>query len=165
MSSLQHRYPPVCSNCAPAVEAEIRKKDEYARTRALGGALKHSARPRIRSNNGQAPRLDGRESLLLWKVRGVLWAVSYVAALVAFGSGASFSLYVIIDLNDELFSGAFNVHPHPRLQGLVPFLPYLTTVSILWTFWDPTYSLRRRSRINGRQIRVNGLLQYKVGST
>lgn len=37
--SLHLRYPPVCDSCLPQVEAEIRKKEQMARVKALGGWL------------------------------------------------------------------------------------------------------------------------------
>ena len=87
ITSLQHRYPPICANCAPSVEAEIRKKDEYARTRALGGALKDSARPRRRPNSDRVPETRRPERLLWWRIQGVLWSVTWVLAILALGSG------------------------------------------------------------------------------
>ncbi|KAF7796396.1 hypothetical protein EIP86_007573 [Pleurotus ostreatoroseus] len=40
--SVETRYPPVCIDCLPAVEEEIKKRNQMARTSALGGFLQTS---------------------------------------------------------------------------------------------------------------------------
>lgn len=81
--SLHLRYPPVCESCLPAVEDEIRRKDNLARTTALGGFLKETkGKERQRRVSGT---LKEREKVTMqivaWRARGCLWAVTLTAAL------------------------------------------------------------------------------------
>lgn len=82
--SLHLRYPPVCENCLPAVEEEIRNKDNMARTKALGGWLKESkGKDRQRRVSGT---LKEREKIgtqiIAWRIRGVLWVTSLITAAI-----------------------------------------------------------------------------------
>ena len=87
--SLHVRYPPVCENCLPAVEEEIRLKDQMARTKALGGWLKQS-KGKEKKRKISRSALQGENlsvSLLAWKVRGCLWSLSLLTAIVGNSTG------------------------------------------------------------------------------
>ena len=50
----------------------------------------------------------------------------------------------------------------PQWGSLVPFLPILTLISILWTAWLPTYAHFRRAELQGRKVRMRGRERYVV---
>lgn len=81
--SLYDRYPPVCASCTPLVEEEIKRKDNMARTRALGGWLRESkGKETQRRISGQKPREAISVELAAWRVRGCLWVATMLAAVV-----------------------------------------------------------------------------------
>lgn len=93
--SLYARYPPVCATCAPAVDAEIARKDEMARTRALGGALRVSSptlrrpgTPGGRGSKSAAKNSVTSRNLLLWRVRGILWVLTLFFVNGGYTAGA-----------------------------------------------------------------------------
>ncbi|THH10167.1 hypothetical protein EW145_g1520 [Phellinidium pouzarii] len=150
-AALYTRYPPVCSACAPAVDEEIARRDEMARTRALGGALQVSnaslRRPgvaRERNLKNVDRKTTRGASLLSWRVRGVLWSASFLVALLG---------YVV---------GALDIRMPSRLWTFTPILPIFVLISITWTFWDPTYSLQQRSNVQGRKVLVEGRQMYII---
>ncbi|KII93775.1 hypothetical protein PLICRDRAFT_101031 [Plicaturopsis crispa FD-325 SS-3] len=141
--SLHLRYPPVCTDCLPLVEEEIKKKDHMARTRALGGWLKESKGKKKRqvSGKGKEKETIGVE-MVAWRIRGALWAATLGSALA--GNAA----------------GTFSYPISSRLHILQPILPVIALVSILWTVWDPTYASFRKARRQGRDVRVRGKKTY-----
>ncbi|KAF5374996.1 hypothetical protein D9758_000442 [Tetrapyrgos nigripes] len=145
--SLHVRYPPVCDNCMPAVEEEIRKKDSMARSQALGGWLKETKGKTTQRRVSQTPeqRLRVSKQLLIWRARGCLWCLTLCVAL--FGN-------IIAAVNESLFSPLAPLHLLPAI------LPLLVLVSILWTAWDPTYASVTNARIEGRDVRVQGKQTY-----
>ena len=87
-ASVEARYPPVCANCLPAVEEEIRSRDHMARTSALGHWLKSSrskGKQRVASGDiytagkrgGQETGVMGvkkvKRDSKIWLVRGGIW--------------------------------------------------------------------------------------------
>lgn len=52
----------------------------------------------------------------------------------------------------------------PTLVRCVVLCPMIAIASLSWIFWDPTYSLQRRSNFQGRQVRVEGRNTYNVSS-
>ncbi|KAI0778297.1 Ima1 N-terminal domain-containing protein [Trametes elegans] len=144
--SVELRYPPICANCLPAVEEEIRKRDNMARVRALGGALKttRGTDSRRRSSASQKERDKLERELRAWKIRGCLWFGTLVTVLA--GHIAVATLHHLVSLPDFL----------------VPILLTLALVSILWTAWNPTYGTFRRSQFQGRAVRVHGKKTYIV---
>lgn len=88
-SSLETRYPPICPDCLPAVEEEIKRRDNMARTSALGGFLKASKgkgkERQVLVTQGQKEALE--RQLLMWKLRGALWIVSVTVVMTAYGAG------------------------------------------------------------------------------
>ncbi|KAH8099413.1 Ima1 N-terminal domain-containing protein [Cristinia sonorae] len=145
--SLELRYPQVCANCQPAVEEEIRRRDDMARVNALGGFLKKSkGRQRtIEATQMQKDKLE--RSLLWWKVRGLLWLVT-LAGSVAVYSSAAFDY---------------------QFTRILPFIGFpsivWTLVSVLWAAWDPTYASKKRDELQGRTVRQYGKRKYNVLQT
>ncbi|KAG6911558.1 hypothetical protein DXG01_011860 [Tephrocybe rancida] len=142
--SLQVRYPPVCDNCSPAVEDQIRQKDHMARTQALGAWLNDSKgkeRQRRVSEGYQEPEKPTTD-VLIWRLRGVLWAVTLVCAMM-------FNLAGVLAIQ--------SLYPLTTLQ---PILPGVILISLLWTAWDPTYTSLQRARRQGRDVRVRGKDRY-----
>lgn len=90
--SVEARYPPICADCAPAVEEEIRRRDTMARTRALGGFLGASNPQRRQIARTQRERDKLTREMFFWKVRGVLWLAYLLCALghYALGKDADF---------------------------------------------------------------------------
>ncbi|KAL5535747.1 hypothetical protein ACEPAF_3841 [Sanghuangporus sanghuang] len=142
IASLQSRYPPVCPSCQPAVDAEIARKDEFARTRALANALKTTSRPPPRAGNVMTPMKSSQRSLRTWRIRGVLWTMSYFIAISANAAG--------------LFDFAIP----PFLRRLAPVLPLLVLFSVVWAFWDPSYSLQQKSCGQGGKVHIGGRQRY-----
>ncbi|KAH9858081.1 Ima1 N-terminal domain-containing protein [Lenzites betulinus] len=142
--SVETRYPPICPNCLPAVEEEIRKRDHMARVRALGGALKttRGTDSRRRSKSTQQERDKLERELRRWKFRGCLWVGSLVSAIAGHLSIAA----------------AYHLVSFPGI--LVPVLPALSVASIFWTVWDPTYATFRKSQFQGRAVRIHGKQTY-----
>ena len=96
-NSLHTRYPPVCDECLPAVEEEIRLKDHMARTKALGGWLKQSKgkeKERKVSKSGKRRENLGVQ-LAAWKVRGCLWAITLL--LIVAGNATGMVSIIISD--------------------------------------------------------------------
>ncbi|OBZ79704.1 hypothetical protein A0H81_00999 [Grifola frondosa] len=84
--SVETRYPPVCAECLPTVEDEIRKRDHMARTRALGRILGESRgsvrRRRVPTTQQQKDKLD--KELTMWRARGYLWFGSLLCTMVGY---------------------------------------------------------------------------------
>ncbi|KAF9015539.1 Ima1 N-terminal domain-containing protein [Cyathus striatus] len=144
--SLQQRYPPVCDNCLPAVEEEIRKKDQMARAKALGGWLQQSKgkerQRRVSGTNTDREKIT--MEMKLWRARGILWLMSLGLSVV--GS----------------ISAAIGSHVLRPLAFVQPILPIIVLFSLLWTAWDPTYSSFRKSQLQGRDVRVKGKKEYII---
>ncbi|KAJ7786145.1 Ima1 N-terminal domain-containing protein [Mycena metata] len=143
-AALHLRYPPVCDACRPGVEEEIRRKDAMARTQALGGWLnqtKGKARQRQASLTIQETDKLGME-MLAWRIRGCLWAMTVFTSLLCSASAA------------------LGYRPLPSFSFVLPSLPIIALISILWVAWDPTYSSFRSARIQGRDVRVRGKTKH-----
>lgn len=82
-ASMHARYPPVCERCAPLVEEEIRKKDEMARSNALGSWLNESKKKDTRRQvlSSSMDRYKLSRELRWWAARGVLWVVTLVGVV------------------------------------------------------------------------------------
>jgi hypothetical protein len=144
--SLYRRYPPVCDSCLPNVEEELSKKNLKARTTALGGWLKET-KGKERQRQVIGPRKDRKKlprQLLAWRVRGCLWSLTLTLALV---------------IN---IAGALDHLPITLLSRWSSWFPPFILLSLLWTFWDPTYATLRSAQIQGRDIRIKGKRQYLV---
>ena len=80
--SLHLRYPPVCSECLPAVEDEIQRKNHMARTKALGGWLNES---RGKENQRRVSEVHQRmeritTEVIIWRIRGFFWIATFATA-------------------------------------------------------------------------------------
>jgi hypothetical protein len=88
-ASLETRYPPICADCLPGVEEEIKRRDNMARTSALGGFLKESKgkgkQRQVLDNQGKKEALE--RQLFVWKIRGALWIASVAVVLTTYGAG------------------------------------------------------------------------------
>ncbi|KZT72799.1 hypothetical protein DAEQUDRAFT_808781 [Daedalea quercina L-15889] len=142
--SIEARYPPVCADCAPAVEEEIRRRDNMARARALGGFLGASNPHRRRVTRTQRDRDKLTRQITFWKVRGCLWLACLVCTL------GSYALVAV---------GYAGFHIPDSVK---PGLPALAFVSILWTAWDPTYGSLKRAEYQGRTVRQQGKREYNT---
>lgn len=92
--SLHARYPPVCADCLPAVEEELHNKEKMARTNALGSFLKET-KGKQRTRRVSAPTVARDKQsvkMLLWRLRGLLWGLNFVAAMGAYTASKSMSL-------------------------------------------------------------------------
>ncbi|KAF5356202.1 hypothetical protein D9756_004116 [Leucocoprinus leucothites] len=144
--SLHTRYPPVCEKCMPVVEDEIRKKDQMARSKALGAWLKDSkgkdSQRRVSAHSKDREKVV--VELYWWKLRGGLWLATSVLSLLFYTSAI------------------FGYRPFFFLNLLQPIFPLVVLSSILWTVWDPTYASFRRAQRQGREVRVIGKKEYIV---
>ncbi|KXN83863.1 Integral inner nuclear membrane protein ima1 [Leucoagaricus sp. SymC.cos] len=144
--SLHTRYPPVCENCRPAVEDEIRRKDQMARSKALGAWLKDSkGKDSQRRVSGRAKvREKDVVELYWWKIRGGLWLATATISLLFYASAI------------------LGYRPFFFLNLLQPIFPLVVLSSILWTVWDPTYASFRRAQRQGREVKVIGKKEYII---
>ncbi|KAF7306774.1 Ima1-N domain-containing protein [Mycena indigotica] len=135
--SLSTRYPLVCDSCQSSVDAEINKKNAMARSQALGAWL-NQTRGKVKQRQNALPHEHDKLSreLLIWRLRGGLWATTIIISLL---SNATAGL--------GWWPSTFN---RPWL------LLSLNILAIFWSFWDPTYSSFRSAKLQGRQIRVQG---------
>lgn len=142
--SLHVRYPPVCAQCSPAVEDEIKRKDQMARTQALAGFLKDTkGKDRQRRVSATGKERENLEpQLAIWRLRGALWWTTLLCAMAC-------HLAVVLRYN---FSHI--------LERVVPFLPLAVFLSLFYTAWDPTYYSFKKARIQGRDVRVRGKGRY-----
>ncbi|KAG8885009.1 hypothetical protein FRB97_002516 [Tulasnella sp. 331] len=143
-SSLDVRYPPICSNCLPAVEKDIQKKDQMARSTALGGWLRHTkqrsalperartvsseirtdAYPQRRATTASAPWWK----MLIWRTQGILWISIVLASVLVSVSDCGF------------LSLSWDISRLLRVASIVP-MP-----------WDPTISRMENAQQRGRQM-------------
>ena len=95
-ASVELRYPPVCADCLPAVEEEIRSRDHMARTSALGHWLKFSkGKGKERVANGdlyssgkgksRSTTVMGvkkvKRNVQIWLLRGGIWITALGVSL------------------------------------------------------------------------------------
>ncbi|KIK91461.1 hypothetical protein PAXRUDRAFT_830840 [Paxillus rubicundulus Ve08.2h10] len=144
--SLHVRYPPVCETCSPAVEDEIQRKNQMARTKALGGWLKESKgkdRQRQVSSTERERERVGYQ-LAVWRLRGALWWMTLLCVVAS-------------------HAAAIQEYSFPRmLVRAIPVLPVFSLLSLFYTAWDPTYYRFKKARVQGRDIRVKGKTRYIV---
>ncbi|CAK5280471.1 unnamed protein product [Mycena citricolor] len=129
--SLYRRYPQVCESCRPAMEEEVNRKNNMARSKALGGLLKQTKGKTKQRQVSLTAQDNVTNELLFWRVRGGLWITTVLGS-------------------------AFGQNQLLRLSFLAKGLPFLALLSILWVAWDPTYSTYRAARIQGRDVRILG---------
>lgn len=94
-SSLQTRYPPICSECSPIVGEEISKKNHMARTLALGSVLKESkGKGKERMSEQALARQSLAQELFVWRIRGGLWLFGLLSALSGNAAGMFYHIYL-----------------------------------------------------------------------
>ncbi|KAF8973558.1 Ima1 N-terminal domain-containing protein [Flammula alnicola] len=143
--SLHVRYPPVCESCLPQVEEEIRRKEQMARAKALGGWLSKGKERRRRVSGPDAEKEKlASKAIYWWKIRGCLFVASFAVSIAA------------------SLSAVYGYHPFSRFTFLHPILPILVGVSLLWTAWDPTYNSFRKAQLQGRDVRIQGKRTYNM---
>lgn len=149
--SLHERYPPVCADCAVNVEQRIEDANRMARTSALSGFLNDTkGKQRALRSRPDGPRGGGRRKgelrTLAWTVRGVLW----VGTTLASAAGSAY-----VATGRTLFSAE-----NAGASATMSLLPFIVFISLLWTFWDPTYLKLQRAYIQGRDVKLKGRSQY-----
>lgn len=162
--SLHARYPPVCANCAVEVEERIEEKDRMARTSALGRLLRQSKTKQSerRVSGSKARREKLPLKLFAWRVRGCLWAAT-VACSLGLGTYCTYALLPGMLLSSLCLPVASGRTIPTQWQASLALLPALMVFSIIWTFWDPTYSRMQKAYLQGRDMRIEGRGQYIVG--
>jgi hypothetical protein len=161
--SLHRRYPPVCPDCAPAVEEEIRRKDSMARSSALRGWLdKTRGKERERRVSGSLQERERAiKHIYIWRIRGVLWVSTAACWMLGYIS----SVFCVSDTQLLLANVGIDVLGYsidPRCCRMVHVLPYLTLISVFWNYWDPTFSSVNKARIRGHEVKVEGKGVYIV---
>jgi hypothetical protein len=142
----------------------IRSKDHMARTKALGGWLKQSkGKETERKVSGSRKKREKLVAqLVAWRVRGCLWVMSLLLAVIGNSTGKIKTLPTRSVIDRSGIPAAFGYSLPHQITHLRPILPVVVLVSILWTAWDPTYSAFRRAHIQGRDVRVQGKRSYIV---
>ena len=99
-ASMHARYPPVCERCGPLVEEEIRKKDEMARSNALGSWLNESKKKDTRRQvlSSSMDRYKLSRELRWWAARGVLWVITLVGVVSVDVAGVYNVCFVALEL-------------------------------------------------------------------
>ncbi len=163
--SLHVRYPPVCNKCLPAVEEEILDKEKMARTNALGSWLKETkGKERTRRVSGPTKAKEKLPvKLLLWRIRGCLWAITFTVAIAGYTTRPCFLFFNVLESDTGCIGLLEYSLPLPLsyMSGSL-FLPFLAVLSLFWTFWDPTYASLHRARREGRDVRLRGKQKYIV---
>ena len=80
----------MCEDCLPVVEEEIQKKNTMARSQALGGWLKQT-KGKDRQRRVSAPKVERAKvikEMFAWRVRGILWALSFALSVMGYSLGA-----------------------------------------------------------------------------
>ncbi|KAG9048226.1 hypothetical protein FS837_000482 [Tulasnella sp. UAMH 9824] len=157
--SLNLRYPPLCSSCAPAVEEVLERKNQMARTSVLGGWLRQSKQQaeaeRRRANEEEKMsafhRWKSRWSakglpMAVWRMQGLLWCLSAVTSL---------------SLN-FLASGLLSEYHEPFRIRQPLLLLALCVLSLPWSQWDPTFSKIQKATLKGRQVRFVGRQSWVI---
>ncbi|KAG8994265.1 hypothetical protein FRB94_007270 [Tulasnella sp. JGI-2019a] len=144
-ASLDVRYPPICSNCLPAVEEDIRRKDQMARSTALGGWLRktkqRSVYPERRARTASVetrrdaypPHQTAEVSysgwrLWMWRFRAFAWIL------------VAFTTLVVSFVDCRFLDLSWDTNRILRALSLVP-IP-----------WDPTIPRVENARLRGRQL-------------
>lgn len=95
--SLHQRYPQVCDSCLPLVEDEIRRKDDMARSQALGGWLKQTKgkakQRRVSATLQEREALS--QALIIWRIRGCLWGITLLLFIVGYAAGELYHCRII----------------------------------------------------------------------
>lgn len=163
--SLQARYPPVCANCASEVEERIAEKDRMARTSALGRMLRDT---RAKQHNRRISAAAGKREklplkLFAWRARGLLWATTVACSfgLAVYCAHVQFSDFCGRFLTERYLVASGRTLSTSWDRNLA-MSPVVILLSIIWTFWDPSYSSMQKAYLQGRDLRIHGRSQYIV---
>ncbi|KAL8290233.1 hypothetical protein RQP46_003172 [Phenoliferia psychrophenolica] len=145
--SLDQRYPLICANCQGAVDEVLKQSDYRAKAYALGARLRESQKGAGNGGGGRGGKSRGKRRTggwawtamgLAWRVRGTAFWSTHVAGLLVSGIGAATPNRLLLS---------------PPLPS---WIPLLCALSLLWSFWDPTWNHVRNERARGRHPRVVG---------
>lgn len=137
-AGLQNRYPLVCEDCSGRVDKIIEERNCKAKSRIIGGWLKHSAKlAKIAlplGANGNSNYIQ-QSHLGLWRLKGLCWKLLYGGTIVMSSCKES-TLERMLGMTPHYVQLSFN-------------LPAVAIISILCSFWDPTYGerIRREGRV------------------
>lgn len=130
--SLDARYPLVCDGCRNTVQETLQQNTWRAKARMVGGWLRHSSAKR--SSQAVTPP---ETTIHAWQIKGALWHLTYCMAIIA-------SVYL------TPMTGAIPLYATPKSALDIAWpptaFPALAIVSVLWSFWDPTFRERRRTQ-------------------
>lgn len=80
LTSLHHRYPPVCQICQPSVDEALRKADQKAHVEVFGLALRRGQE--TASGTGTGQKLGWWE-VIVWRMRGIgFWTSALISSSV-----------------------------------------------------------------------------------
>ncbi|GAA5882045.1 hypothetical protein JCM1840_004237 [Sporobolomyces johnsonii] len=154
-ASLDARYPLVCPSCAPQIESTIRERDYRVKTQALGWRLRETQRAKEREErlSEQARKTAGKRWFwegVAWRARGVAWAATNGLAVLCC-CGAL--------VEPAFFSPSSSSCTLERIRDIPLSIPF-ALLSILWSYWDPTWAQARADRARGRTVIVEGREVY-----
>lgn len=137
-NSIESRYPPICSNCQIIVNQTINKRNYKAKTKALGQWLEKSASLNdddsntIRKTAFSGPL--GRYSKLAWFIKSILWLISNI-------------LYLSLHFSTFYYSKRYSFNKFTLIA--IP-------LSLLYSFWDPTWLRVHKLRSKGQSLILTG---------
>ncbi|EJU00012.1 hypothetical protein DACRYDRAFT_117616 [Dacryopinax primogenitus] len=130
-ADLERRYPPLCEECRPRVEAELKKRSDEA-TAEIRASMATSSGPTVSGTPIKAMKEGRKEGgdlstweVYVWRIRGFLWILGLVLSVAR-------CVKVL-------------VHPSEVPQGASAVREVLITlISIIWTSWNPKWLRYRR---------------------
>ncbi|CAE6414323.1 unnamed protein product [Rhizoctonia solani] len=176
--SLYSRYPPVCANCQPAVDEQIRQKDSMAKSAALGGWLQASARRGKSPGTGFGEKSPIRQKDSMAKSaalggwlqasarRGKSPGTGFGEKSPGSGTGrvAIWNIRGVLWLAMSVWWLLTDIQAGLAYPLAPKFLSYpnlpIGAVSIMWQFWDPTWKSLQQIRLQGHEARVEGRLPW-----
>ncbi|KZT57864.1 hypothetical protein CALCODRAFT_469250, partial [Calocera cornea HHB12733] len=143
---LERRYPPLCEECRPRVEAELRKHNDEATAEIRASAVAASVAGVASGSGVGTPRKDkaregralGRWETRIWRTRGFVWVLALVLSVAR-------CVRVL-------------VHPSEIPHGDSATREVIVTLaSITWTTWNPKYLRYRRYLQAGVPTQTTGM--------
>lgn len=158
-AGLHDRYPLVCDGCARRVDEVIRDRNLKAKARTVGGWLRRTVRQEDvdgapgSATSSQLAASSSTWSLALWRIRGLLWHLLNILAVLSFAAMDPSAAPFITRLVNQSTSPAISIY---RPYEVVAF----SIATLCIAFWDPTY--RQRLRQRGGQCTVHGQSMWLV---
>lgn len=153
---LDERYPLVCARCETHVDEALRKAAYRSRTAVLSGFLRPSTASRLASSpdRREPDGTDGAHASALalrvvWQAKRALWLGSLALSLTVALSRASPSLLPLARSSSPPPLPSLrstDIHPAYLPSRAASALPSPTVLlalqlaSLVWIFWDPTWS-------------------------